>query len=160
MTHGKLSMPIDLKAALGFFSDAIDKIMLVAGFFLLILAVFLSSPMYPWFSAASFLFGVILIVVGTILHYESFALKVPSREGWGTILICVSAVFMAAAVVVSLFAVPGSVWISRAGFKPGQRSVILITLTRPNAWLAPILGWTGIGLLVFGAMLKFFRDIF
>jgi len=160
MTHGKLNMTIDLKAALGFFSDVIDKILLVAGFFFLILAVFLLSPMYQWFSAASFLLGVLLIVVGTILHFESFALRVPSREGWGTILICVSAVFMATAAIVAFFAVPGSGWMSRAGFKPGQRSVILITLARPNAWLAPILGWTGIGLLVFGAMLKFFRDVF
>jgi len=160
MTRGKLDMPIDLKAALEFFSNSMDKILLVAGFFLLIVAIVLFSPIYQWFSAASFLFGVLLIVVGTILHFESFTLKVPSREGWGTILICVSAVFLATAVIVTFFAEPGSVHMLPTSWKPGGEYIILISLTRPVAWLAPILAWSGIGLLVFGVTLKFFRDIF
>lgn len=153
-------MPIDLEAILEFFSDAIDKIMLVAGFFFLIIAVSLFSPVYQWFSAASFLFGVLLIIVGSILHFESFTLKIPSREGWGTILICASAMFMATAGIVTFFAEPGSVIILPTSFRPGAKSIMLITLTRPIAWLAPVLAWIGIGLLVFGFMLKSFSDIF
>ncbi len=153
-------MPIDFKAALQFFSDAIDKIMLVAGFFFLIMAVSLFSVVYQWFSAASFLVGVHLIVVGTILHFESFTLKVPSREGWGTILICVSAELVAAATMLALFAVPGRAVILPTGFKPGSGYIAIINSTRPYLWLAPILALSGIGLLLFGVVLKFFREIF
>jgi len=160
MRHGKLKMAIGLKSAWELLRDAIDKLMLVAGFFLLIIAVFLFSPIYQWVSAVSFLFGVLLIVVGTILHFESFSLKVPSREGWGTILICVSTVFMASAVIVFLFAVPGPAYLVPTSFRPGAESILLITLTRPNAWLAPILAWIGTGLLILGALIKFFWDIF
>jgi hypothetical protein len=160
MTVGKSNMPIDLKAALELFSDVIDKIMIVAGFFFLIIAVALFSKAYQWFSAASLLLGVLLIVVGTIVHFESFTLKVPSREGWGTVLVCVSSVFMASAVIVSLFAVPSSIFAMPTSYHRGADYIILVSLTRPNAWLAPILVWVGIGLLVLGIVLKFSEDIF
>jgi hypothetical protein len=154
----KLNMPPNLKAALEFLRDTVDKIMLVAGFFLLFLAFALFSRAYQWSSAVSLISGVLLIVVGIILHYESFTWKVPSAEGWGTILMCISAVFMAATVIVFFFAVPGRVFIL-SGLRGRSESTMLITLTRPNAWLAPILASIGIGLLVFGVVLKFLRDI-
>jgi uncharacterized membrane protein len=160
MTHGKTFMSIDLKEALEFLRDAIDKIILVTGFFLLILAVALFSRTYQWYSSISLLCGVLLIVVGISLHYESFTLKIPSAEGWGTILMGISALFMAAAVIVFLFAVPGRAYVLPTSFRPRAENIIFITLTRPNAWIAPIFAGIGIGLFIFGVVLKFFRDIF
>lgn len=153
-------MPIDLKAALEFIRDVIGKIMIVAGSFLLILAVALFSRAYQWLSAASFLFGVLLILVGIILHFESLTLKVPSLEGWGTILICISAMFMATAVVAFFFAVPGKPYLIPSSFRQGAPKIVVITLAHPNAWLTPILACIGVGFLALGVFLKFFRDIF
>lgn len=162
MTHGKLRMPIDLRTGLDFVSNAIGRIMVVAGFFLLIGAVALFSKAYQFSSVASFVLGVFLIVTGAIVHYESPALKVPSREGWGAILVCVSTVFLASALVVILYAVPGSLFaMPRSWGRAGSTTdyILLLDLQRPNAWLAPFLAWTGIGLLVLGLLLKFSREI-
>lgn len=156
-------MPIDLEAVLEFFSDAMGKIMIIAGFFFLIIAVSLFSRVYQWLSMTSFLLGVLLIVVGTILHFETLTWKVPSKKGWGTILICVSAMFMASAVAFFFFAVPGSAWILPTSFRRGDvrgSYIILIDLKRPSAWLTPIMGCIGIILLIFASVLKFFDDIF
>lgn len=153
-------MPIDLEAVLEFFSDAMGKIMIIAGFFFLIIAVSLFSRVYQWLSMTSFLLGVLLIVVGTILHFETLTWKVPSKKGWGTILLSVSAMFLAVSAAVFFFAVPGSAWMLPTSFRRGAQDVLLIDLAHPSAWLAPILVWTSIGLLVIGVMLKFYDDIF
>lgn len=158
--HGKLSMPTSHRAVSESFFDVIDKIMLVTGFLLLVAAVALFSKAYQWVSAASFVLGVLLVVVGAILRSESFRLKVPSKEGWGAILICVSAAVMAGAVIALFFAVPGQSFIMPTSFRRGADSIIMINLDRPNAWLSPILAAFGLGLLVFGVVLKFHRDIF
>jgi hypothetical protein len=153
-------MSIEFQAASEFFRNIIDKIMVVAGIISLLASVALFSPMYQWVSEVTFLSGVLLIVLGAVLHFESFTLKVPSREGWGTILMCVAAMFMATAVMFLLFAVPGGAYVMPTSFRRGAESIILISLTRPNAWLAPILIWVSVGFLVFGLFLKFSRDIF
>lgn len=149
-------MPIGLGAVLGFLHDIVDRIMVLAGIFFLIIAILQFSPAYQWFTVASFLFGVFLIVFGTALHFESFTLKVPSREGWGTILICVSVLCMSTAMMVALFAVAGKAHILPTSFRRGAENIIVIELVRPTLWLAPILLWGGVGLLLFGLALKFF----
>jgi hypothetical protein len=155
-------MPLDLRAGLDFLGNAIGRIMVVAGFFLLIASVALFSKAYQWSSIASFVLGAFFIITGAIVHYESPTLKVPSREGWGAILVCVSAVFIASAAVVTLYAVPGALWaMPRSWGRAGSTTdyILLLDLRRPNAWLAPFLAWTGIGLLVVGLLLKFSREI-
>lgn len=160
MTHGKLGMSIDVKSVLDFFHEAIGKVMVLLGFLLLVSSVALFSKAWQYSSIASLVLGVSLVVVGVVIHYESPTLKVPSREGWGTILVCVSAVFFATAIGFFLFAVPGSVWAMPASW--GRRgvgeSILLMDLTRPNMWLTPILMWSGIGLFAFGILLKFSRE--
>ncbi len=166
MTHGKLRMRLDLRTGLDFISNAIGRIMVVAGFFLLIAAVALFSSVYQWSSAVSFVLGIFLIFTGAIVHYESPTLKVPSWEGWGVILVCVSTLFMASAVVVVLYAVPGALW-SMPTFmrrfwgtpREGRDYLLLLDLQRPSAWLAPFLALTGIGLFVVGLLLKFSRNL-
>lgn len=153
-------MPIDLAAALEFLRDVKDRIMAVVGFVFVIIAVLQFSPMYQLFSVASFLFGVFLIIFGVALHFESLTLKVPSREGWGTIMICVSAFCIASAAMFALFAVVDKLLILPTSFRRGADNIMVITLARPYAWLAQILIWAGVGLFVFGLVLKFSREIF
>jgi len=159
MTHGKPRMPLDLRARLGFVSDAIGRIMVVVGFFLLIAAVALFSKAYQWSFAAALMLGVFLIVFGIVLHYESLTLKVPSKGGLGTILMCTSTMFLAGGIVAALFAVPGSLWAIPFRIHGGTEYVLLLRLDRPNAWLTPILMWIGVGLFVFGFLLKFSGEI-
>jgi hypothetical protein len=145
-----------------FFRGIIDKIMVVAGISLLVTSVVLFSSMYQWFSAAVFLFGVFLILLGAVLHFETLSWKIPSREGWGTIVLCFAAMLMATAVVVLFFAVPGEVfiWQMRKGARGPEVLYALFDLIHPTAWLAPILAWAGVGFLALGVFLKFSRDIF
>lgn len=152
-------MPINLRAALDFLRNVIGRIMVLAGFLFLVISVLLFTPMYQWLFAVSFFLGVFLIIFGIALHFESFTLKVPSREGWGTILICVSAFCIASALIVALFAVVGETHILPTSFRRGAENIILISLARPNAWLAPILIWAGVGFFVFGLLLKLSREI-
>jgi len=160
MTHGKLGMSIDFRPVLDFFREAMGKVLVLIGFFLLISSVALFSKAWQYSSLTSLVLGVFLVVVGIVVHYESPTLKFPSREGWGTILVCVSALFFATAVGFFLFAVPGSVWAMPAAW--GRRGVgeviLLVDLTRPSAWLTPILIWAGIGVFGFGVLLKFSRE--
>lgn len=160
MTHGKVGMSIDFRSVLDFFHEAIGRVLVLVGFFLLISSVALFSKAWQYSSMASLVLGVTLVVVGIVVHFESPTLKVPSREGWGTILVCISAVFFATAVGFFLFAVPGSVWAMPASLgRRGVGEVILfMDLTRPNAWLSPILIWSGVGLFAFGILLKFSRE--
>jgi hypothetical protein len=153
-------MLIDIKTALGFISRIIDKIMVVVGAFFIIFAILQFTPAYQWVSFSSFLFGVFLIVVGVALHFESPSFKVPSREGWGTILICLSFLLMATAITLLLYAVIGRMQIVPTSFRRGAESLIRFGLDRPAAWLAPILFWSGVGVLIFGIVLKLSRDWF
>ena len=149
-------MPIDFGAVAEFLHNIIDRIMVLAGIFFLIIAVLEFSPAYQWFTVASFLFGGFLIVSGIALHFESFTLKVPSREGWGTILMCVSVLCMSGAIMVALFAVAGKAYLLPTSFRRGADYILLVELVRPTLWLAPILLWGGVGLFLFGLALKFF----
>lgn len=153
-------MSIDFRSVLDFFHEAIGKVMVLIGLFLLISSVALFSKAWQYSSIASLVFGVFLIVVGIVVNYESPTLKVPSREGWGTILVCASAVFFATAVGFFLFAVPGSVWAMPAvwGRRGVGQVILLMDLARPSAWLAPIFIWGGVGLFVLGVLLKFSRE--
>ncbi len=158
-------MPEDHEVAGQFLSGIIDKVLIIAGAFFLVLTLLFFTPAYQWFSLVFLLLGVAFMVVGVILHFESFELKVPSMEGWGTISICASAILMTLAVGVALYAVAGRAYLlpafQRAGGRlPAVYYVYLLTLVHPNLWLAPILASVGIALLVLGFFLKFYRDIF
>lgn len=153
-------MPIRQTAS-EFFKDIKDKIMVVAGTSLLVASVVLFSSMYQWFSGAVFLSGVFLILLGVVLHFETLSWKIPSREGWGTIVLCFSVMLMATALVVLFFAVPGEafIWLQRKGARSPLVLYMLFDLIHPAAWLAPILAWVSVGFLVLGVFLKFSRDI-
>lgn len=160
MPHGKFNMCVDFRTVLESLGDVAGRLMVAAGIFLVIFAVLQFTPAYQWFSFASFLFGVFLIVTGIAVHFESFRVKVPSKEGWGTILMCLSVLCIAAAVTFLFYAEVGRAYIMPTSFRRGAEKLILIDLARPTAWLAPILFWTGIGFLVSGFVLKFSKEIF
>lgn len=145
-----------------FFRGTTDKIMVVAGISLLVASVALFTAMYQWFSGAVFLSGVFLVLLGVVLHFETLSLKVPSRGGWGTIVVCLGVMLMATAAVVLFFAVPGEVftWLARKGARSPLVLTVLFDLNHPFAWLAPIFVWVGVGFLVLGLFLKFSREIF
>jgi hypothetical protein len=144
------------------FRSITDKIMVIAGIFLLVASVALFTAMYQWFSGAVFLSGVFLILLGVVLHFETLSWKIPSIAGWGTIAMCFAVMLMATAAVVLLFAVPGEVftWLARKGARSPLVLTVLFDLNHPIAWLAPIFAWVGVGFLVLGVFLKFSREIF
>jgi len=153
-------MPIRHKTVWGFVGGVVDKVFVLIGFSLLIFAVSSFSQAYQWEFALGLPLGVFLIMVGIVLHFEVFTLKIPSREGYGTILLCVSVLFMAGAVIAAFFAVPGESYAFPTSDKPGAKWITVLQLERPNAWLAPILFGLGVGLLILGFVLRSFRDIF
>ncbi len=158
-------MPPSYEVAQQFLSDIIDKVLIIAGAFFLVMTVLFFSPAYQWVSMVFLLLGVTSIIVGIVLRFESFELKIPSLEGWGTISICASAILMASAVGVALYAVAGRAYLlpafQRAGGRlPAVYYKYLLTLVHPTLWLTPILAVAGIALLTFGLFLKFYRDIF
>lgn len=182
-------MPIEFRAILDFFRDAIGRIMIILGASFIFIALLHLNRVYQWVSSLSLLLGVTLIIIGTALHNESFKWKVPSIDGVGTILIYVSPVFMTAAVVALIFATPtgeglilppyygspddspfpvfipptytpGHYGQPRSGLSPGSDVCMAMVLGRPYAWLAAPLVLTGLGLLAFGFLLKFVRDNF
>jgi len=171
-------LAFDIYRFLDSLKDSIDTILIVLGTFFIFLTVPSLTPDNQWFSALSLLTGVILVVAGVALHFESFKWKVPSLEGFGAIIIYASFVLMAVAVISAFFALPGGIAAIPAhessyravdehgspfGFiTPGPPSgyFLVVLLDRPNAWFATPLMITGIGLLVFGFLLKFARDIF
>ncbi len=153
-----MSMQVDAKTALEFFGGVADRIMIIAGFFFVIVAVLEFTVAYQLFSISSFVFGIFLVVIGIALHFESPKLKIPSVGGWGTILICLSPILMAIAFAVPLYAVIGRTYIMPTSFRQGAQQLILIDLARPNTWVGPILFWSGIGVLILGILIKFFSD--
>jgi uncharacterized membrane protein HdeD (DUF308 family) len=90
-------MQINAREAKEFIGNTINKVMVVCGILLLVVALLYITQAFQWVSTISFILGVFLITLGAILHVESFKLKMPSREGWGAILILISAVFLSAA---------------------------------------------------------------
>lgn len=152
-------MPIRHKTVWGFVGGVIDKVFVLVGFSAHRSSFFFSQA-YQWEFALGLLLGVFLIMVGIVLHFEVFTLKIPSLEGYGTILLCASVLFMAGAVIAAFFAVPGESYAFPTSDKPGAKWITVLQLERPNAWLAPILFGLGVGLLILGFVLRSFRDIF
>ena len=105
--------------------------------------------------------------VGLVLHFESLKFKIPSLEGWGMVSIFVSVVLMALAVGFAFYAVPGSpislpVFMSESAMygRPPPVYRVIVPLVHPSLWLAPILMFGGIALMILGIFLKFFGDLF
>lgn len=172
----KFKMPIEVRAILNFFAECMGRFMIILGIFCIFVAVFFMSAMYQWDFCSSWLFGVTLVIIGSALHRESFKWKVPSIDGFATILTYIGPWFIAAAVTPVVFAVPQKIYgIPSYGgvdpdgspflfVTPGNVSKdvthILVRLERPYAHLAGPLVLTGLGLLGFGCLLKFVRQTF
>jgi len=171
-------LEINVRAIFDYARDSIDKILIVAGVFFIFLTVPLLTPADQLLSALSLLVGVISTIIGVGLHFESFSWKIPSLQGLGTIMIYVSFVFIALAVIFAFFTLPTAVigipahWSSYgpldehgspfAYYTHGApRGYFLAMITdRPTAWLAPPLLAVGLGFLCLGFILKSARHIF
>lgn len=176
-------MPIGIRPILDSFRDAIGRIVIILGAFFILIAVLYLRPAYQWVSCLSLLLGVTSIIIGIALHFEAFKWKVPSLEGLGTILMYVSPLFMAAALVTLIFALPtdkflilpaywGDIEDSSPFFyipptytpghygQPRNRAnpdwpvYISVITCRPYAWLAAPLVLTGLGFLAFGFLAR------
>jgi hypothetical protein len=159
-------MPIEVESIADFSKHSIGKILIASGAILLLVFILFLSHAYQWVSVFSVLLGVILMLVGTALHFESFEWKVPSLEGFGTILIYLSPLFMATALATAMFAVPIGLAVTpyydsatSEGYYPRLHAIFML-LEQPSAWLATPLMMTGLGFLALGCILKFARDNF
>ena len=152
-----------IRAILDFFRDSIELIMISLGIFSIFVALLLLTRVYQYGSSALWLLGVTLIIIGIVLYFESFQWKVPSVKGFGTLLICISFVFVAVAVVAIFFAVPRGLFIQPGDpLHPRPNSdtlIISMPIERPYVWLAAPLMLTCLGLLAFGFLLRFVDDI-
>lgn len=156
-------MQMEIRSILDFIRDHVDAMVISLGIFSIFIALLLLTRVYQYVSSVMWLFGVSLIIVGTALHFEPFQLKVPSRKGFGTLLMYISGLFMAAAVVATIFGVPTGLLIRPSDpWHPRTSSSTLISMSieRPYVWLAAPLMLTGLGILAFGFLLRFANDIF
>jgi hypothetical protein len=142
-----------------FFFDVGYKIIVVIGVIFLLLALPLFTQAFQWESLSSLFIGGALIIVSILIQFKSSELKFRSREGVGTILICASILCMISAVVAAFFAVPGKIIkVPTILHDHIKLFYYLLMLARPDAWLAPILVYGGLGLLALGFLLRFVLD--
>jgi hypothetical protein len=145
-----------IEAILDFFEDSLGDLLIVASVLLFLVAVLFFTPFYQWVSGLAFFFGAVLLISGLAIRLEGpLTLTTPSRSGLGTILICVSLVAFASAVICIIFAVPSGFTIFRIRSEGAWFQGIHLNVAEPLSWLFMPLITIGLGLLVVGALLKF-----
>lgn len=168
----KAKLLVSRAAVYDFFSDALGRILLIIGVVLLFLGLlFFGSSAHQWTSAASLFLGTLCFVTGIALYLESpIELKVPSKSGLGTILMCISALlFVGAMILVFVIKTPIDYKIPEKDYFQLSQSEFLETgripfqiflgireiAIRPFAWLAPFSIILGFCTLLAGFLLKF-----
>lgn len=132
--------------------ESLSDILIVSSVLMFFICILFLTPFYQSVSMFSLFFGVIFLVSGFAIRLEGpLMLTMPSKNGFGTILICVSLVVFSLAGICMIFAEPTGVLPLR--FAEGG---FMVQYAEPLAWLFIPLVAIGIGLSAFGALLKFF----
>ncbi len=151
-----------LGIALAFLKEYMGRIVAALGGLSILTAALFMTRLYQVVSSISFVVGVALVLSGIALHYETPRWRMPSLEGFGTVLMYVAPIFMATAVVTSIFVVPigadiipqRSMWTGRSA----TGAILIIFYERSFIWLTSPLMLAGLGLLAFGFVLKFIGE--
>jgi len=148
----------DLVAVYDYISDAIGRVMLLIGVVLLVVGVLAFNPFGSVLSAGSFFFGILFTVFGMLVQLGFFPRNLRSLSGVGTILICLSIVFITFSIVVVEFVdldlvkiVPSIFRGAIIGYKP------LMESERPYLWLSVLFMQFGLATLIIGIALRIFN---
>jgi len=162
----------DIKRAFEFFGEALGKILVVIGVVLFFVGIlFFGSSAHQMISATGLLLGTLCLITGIVLHLEGLPeLKFPSKSGLGTVLICVSIMFLVGSMIFVFvikipldykipgrfsFEVPVAEFLESRGVPHEVILGIREIAMRPLAWLAPLSVVFGLCALLIGFLLKF-----
>jgi len=151
-------MPISVSDIVDFVSDILGDLLIVTSVLFFFVGLLFISAFYQWITVITLFLGVVLLVSGVAIRLEGpLTLKMPSRSGFSTILICISVVAIASAGILSLFTTPGGwkiVDVVFRGFITGQE--LIVRVAHPLASLFMPLAAIGLGLLFIGVLLKLY----
>ncbi len=151
-----------LEIVSAFLKEYMGRILVSLGGLSILTAAFFMTRMYQVVSSTSLVVGVALVLFGVAIHYESPEWSIPSLEGFGTVLMYTAPIFMAAAVVTSIFVIPiGATTIPQSSMWTGRSStggILIIFYERSYIWLTSPLMLAGLGLLAVGFVLRFIGE--
>ena len=149
-----------LVAVYTYVMDEMGKIMLLIGIALLVVGLLAFNSFGSVLSAGSFFFGILFIVFGMLVQLGFFPRDLRSLSGVGTILICLSIVFITFSIVVAEFVEMDLVRIVPSIFKGaiiGYRA--LMESERPYLWLSTLFMQFGLATLIIGIVLRIFNAL-
>ena len=151
-------MYFDLVDIVEFIKESWGKILFFIGMIFLVLSLLFLNRFGSLESAFSLFFGLIFVAFSMFSQLDFFSVKLRSLTGLGTILICISVVFLVFSIAAIQFVSIESVVYVREvfrgvpmGFRP------IVTLGRPYAGIGQIFMQMGVLLFIVGIVLKVFR---
>lgn len=155
-------MPIDKYGIADVVKDSLGKILVAVGFLSFVIGVLNTSKMGSLVFAVGLFLGVCLMVIGLAINFELFKVKIRSREGTGTILMCIAPLIIVSGVIALFFAEYN--WAGRY-LMPTQRrgyivkdgsilAIVIVPLARRYLWLFKPLIVAGAILFAVGVLLK------
>lgn len=153
-------MHVDLVAVYDYIRDYSGKIIFLIGVVLLIVGVLALNLYGSILSAGSLFFGILFTVFGLFVQLGFFSGNLRSLGGVGTILICVSIIFLAFSVVMFEF-----LEVSSAGIVPWiyhgyvRGYIVIMSSERPYLWLSALFMQSGLALFITGIVLKIFHAV-
>ena len=140
--------------------DNVGKIIFAVGVMLAIAGVLTLNLYGSWLSAGSLFFGIMLIVFGLFVQVGFFSGDLRSLGGVGTILICVSIIIVAYAIVILEF-----VKVDLVRFVPvvDRGSIIawraVLSSDRPYLLMSVLLAESGLAVFASGIVLKIIHAV-
>jgi len=140
--------------------DYLGKIMFLIGVVLLVVGVLTLNLYGSILSAGSLFCGILFTIFGLFVQLGFFSGNLRSLGGAGTILICVSIVFLAFSLVIIEFLDVSSAkivpWIYR-GAVLGY--IVRMSSERPYLWLSALFMQSGLALFITGIVFKIFHAV-
>ena len=145
---------------LDYISDYIGKIMFLIGASLLLVGVLTLNLYGSVLSAGSLFSGILFVIFGMFVQLGLLSGEIRSISGAGTVLICLSIVFVAFGLVVVEFVDVTSKGVVADVFRGavlGYR--LLLSSDRPYVWVSVICLQAGIGFFLAGLALKIIHAV-
>jgi len=150
---------------LGFLKNSVGIILVLAGLLLIVFGLLNLTSTGSLLFAFGLFFGLMLIIGGLIVHFDWFPSNIRSKDGFGSLLMCISPFLIASGLVCFFITQPN--WSAavvlpqsiRGRILPGQW-IIEVPYVRVYLWLAILLPITGTLAFAVGFFLRVLDNFF
>jgi len=141
-------------------------ILTIAGLLLMAFGLLNLTMVGSLLFAVGLLFGLMLVISGIILHFDWLPTNIRSKDGMGSLLICLSPFLLASGLICFFVALPDvnaasfiQQTVARGRLKP-DAYILQVPYVRIYLWLALLLPASGVIAFVTGLFLRILDDFF